>query len=115
MKNCSKLELQDATSTVCFAYVFMTGKEKLKLLYLVWIESWLCAEHDGSFLSVIEPLFHKSITKSHKIVAFGTWSNSDVYQKLPFALDSMVKSNVKAVFATLDIMIDFRHIETSQS
>ena len=58
MKKCSKLELQDATSTVCFAYVFMTGKEKLKLLYLVWIESWLWAEHDGSFILVIEPLYH---------------------------------------------------------
>ena len=43
------------TSTVCFALDFMTSKEKLKLLYLVWIESWLCAEQDGSFLSVIEP------------------------------------------------------------
>ena len=57
-KKCSKLELQDATLTVYFAFVFMTGKEKLKLLNLIWIESQLYAEHDGSFLSVIEPLFH---------------------------------------------------------
>ena len=54
------------TSTVCFALDFMTGKEKLKLLHLVWLESWLCAKHDGSFVLVIEPSYHYFITKSHK-------------------------------------------------
>ena len=68
------------TSTVCFALDFMTGKEKLKLLYLVWLESWLCAKHDGSFVLVIEPSYHYFITKSHKFVGLGAWSNSDVYR-----------------------------------